>query len=240
MAFATKIICTFVQLFAVYSLAIIVRVESVSSSKMFSAEEDDDGGAGGSSGNNDLKIFVGNLPFSCDQQKLGNIFSRFGSIVGVNLRVDRNTNKPRGFGFVTFELPDNAKEAIAEMNGVSFEGRILSVGPAQNRGTGPMNKEDEQWKTAPPPRKTKGNQKDNTNGATILLQDKPMKGKSIKETSRRSWGEWAGPVAKMDKQKTNTPTIILSSVDTISGVRLQTTSLLTETSDLLSQPQRTK
>ena len=145
--------------------------------------------------NNELKIFVGNLPFTCDQLKLGKIFSRFGNIVGVNLRMDRNTNKPKGFGFVTFDQASSAVEAIEVMHGSNFEGRILSVGPAQNRGTGSLNskaEEDEEWKTAPPTRKIK----DQNDSILEGSKERKTKSKTAKESSRRSWNEWAGPVSK--------------------------------------------
>ena len=77
-------------------------------------------------------IYVGNLSFSCTQAGLENLFSQYGTPLSVNLIMDRVTGRPRGFGFVEME-EDDARNAIAGLNGVEFEGRTLRVNEAEKR-----------------------------------------------------------------------------------------------------------
>ncbi|KAJ1417036.1 hypothetical protein B484DRAFT_305050, partial [Ochromonadaceae sp. CCMP2298] len=82
------------------------------------------------------KVFVGNLPFKITKNDLEALFSRFGTVIGINIREDRTTGKPKGFGFVTFDSDEPAAAAIASMHGYSLEGRPLTVNAATLRGTG--------------------------------------------------------------------------------------------------------
>lgn len=77
-------------------------------------------------------IYVGNLSFSGTQAGLENLFSQYGTPLSVNLIMDRVTGRPRGFGFVEMEEGD-ARNAIAGLNGVEFEGRTLRVNEAEKR-----------------------------------------------------------------------------------------------------------
>ena len=77
-------------------------------------------------------IYVGNLSFSSTQAGLENLFSQDGTPLSVNLIMDRVTGRPRGFGFVEME-EDDARNAIAGLNGVEFEGRTLRVNEAEKR-----------------------------------------------------------------------------------------------------------
>ena len=77
-------------------------------------------------------ISVGNLSFSSTQAGLENLFSQSGTPRSVNLIMDRVTGRPRGFGFVEMEEGD-ARNAIAGLNGVEFEGRTLRVNEAEKR-----------------------------------------------------------------------------------------------------------
>ena len=76
------------------------------------------------------KLYVGNLPFSSPEEAIRTLFSQFGEVLSVNLISDRDTGRPRGFGFVEME---NAEAAIAGLNGKEFEGRPLKVNQAQER-----------------------------------------------------------------------------------------------------------
>lgn len=77
-------------------------------------------------------IYVGNLPFSSTQSGVESLFSQYGTPLSVNLIMDRVTGRPRGFGFV--EMEDNdARNAIAGLNGVEFEGRSLRINEAEKR-----------------------------------------------------------------------------------------------------------
>ena len=102
---------------------------------------------------NDVKIFVGNLPFTSNNDQIAKLFTTYGKVIGVNVREDRLTGKPKGFGFVTFEHEQQALAAIAGMHGVLYEGRPLTVKPAEKRGTKGKEEEAKPWITRPPPRK---------------------------------------------------------------------------------------
>jgi len=76
------------------------------------------------------RIYVGNLPFSTTDDELRSLFSQYGQVVSVNLVTDRETGRPRGFGFVEME---GADEAIAALDRKDFGGRVLTVNEARPR-----------------------------------------------------------------------------------------------------------
>jgi cold-inducible RNA-binding protein len=80
-----------------------------------------------------MKIYVGNLPFDATQSGVQDLFSQFGSVGEVTLVNDRETGRPRGFGFV--EMPDasEANKAIEGLNGRDFGGRTLNINEAKPR-----------------------------------------------------------------------------------------------------------
>ncbi len=81
------------------------------------------------------KIYVGNLPFSATEAEIQKLFAEHGEVVSVALPTDRETGRPRGFGFV--EMPDDAaRKAIAALNGRDFGGRTLNVNEAKPREAG--------------------------------------------------------------------------------------------------------
>ena len=63
------------------------------------------------------KVFVGGIPFGVDSHNIREDFGRFGEIEDVYLPIDKQTNKLRGFGFVTFKDPRDAEEASAQLHG---------------------------------------------------------------------------------------------------------------------------
>jgi RNA recognition motif-containing protein len=77
------------------------------------------------------KLFVGNLSFNTTENALQDAFAAYGTVTETNLMMDRMTNRPRGFGFVTMSTADEAQKAIAAMNGAQLDGRALLV-PAKN------------------------------------------------------------------------------------------------------------
>lgn len=87
-------------------------------------------------------IYVGNLPFSATEQEVRALFEPHGQVRSVSLVNDRETGRPRGFGFV--EMPDDAAgAAISAVNGYSLQGRALRVNQAQQRirqGGGPFRR----------------------------------------------------------------------------------------------------
>ena len=78
------------------------------------------------------RIYVGNLPFSASDDEVRNLFAAFGTVNEVHLVTDRETGRPRGFGFV--EMEDGADEAIEKLNNSDFSGRQLNVNEARPRG----------------------------------------------------------------------------------------------------------
>jgi RNA recognition motif-containing protein len=81
------------------------------------------------------KIYVGNLPFTATEASVNALFSAHGPVTSVSLPTDRETGRPRGFGFVEMSATD-ATAAIAALNGHSMEGRSLRVNEAQDKPGG--------------------------------------------------------------------------------------------------------
>jgi len=77
------------------------------------------------------KIYVGNLPFSATDDEVRGLFSEFGSVESVSLITDRETGRPRGFGFV--EMSEGADEAIQALHQSQMGGRSLNVNEARPR-----------------------------------------------------------------------------------------------------------
>ncbi|KAG9335318.1 hypothetical protein JZ751_005367 [Albula glossodonta] len=73
------------------------------------------------------KLFIGGLNTETNEKALEQYFGKYGRIVEVLLMKDRETNKSRGFAFVTFESPADAKDAVREMNGKSLDGKPIKV-----------------------------------------------------------------------------------------------------------------
>ena len=79
------------------------------------------------------KLFVGNLSFNTTETQLRDAFSAHGVVAEVNLMMDRETGRPRGFGFVTMNSAAEAQSAIEGLNGKSVDGRDLTVNEAKPR-----------------------------------------------------------------------------------------------------------
>ena len=79
------------------------------------------------------KLFVGNLSFDTTENDLQDAFAAFGEVTETNLMMDRMTNRPRGFGFVTMATSEDAQKAIAGLNGREMGGRALTVNLAKPR-----------------------------------------------------------------------------------------------------------
>jgi len=86
------------------------------------------------------KLFVGSLSWDTNDDGLRAAFSPFGEITEAVVITDRNSDRSRGFGFVTFEDDEAADKAVAELNGTDLDGRTIRVDVAQakerNRGGG--------------------------------------------------------------------------------------------------------
>ncbi len=79
------------------------------------------------------KLFVGNLSFNTTENELQDAFSAYGTVTETNLMMDRMTNRPRGFGFVTMSSDAEAQKAMEAMNGKDMGGRALTVNVARPR-----------------------------------------------------------------------------------------------------------
>jgi RNA recognition motif-containing protein len=82
---------------------------------------------------NGFRLFVGNLPFRMTRDEVYDLFAQAGPVVSVHLPTDRETGRPRGFGFVEMEDPTSMEHAIQMFNGYSVSGRALVVNQARPR-----------------------------------------------------------------------------------------------------------
>src|SRR5512146_1032921 len=79
------------------------------------------------------KLFVGNISFNTTENDLQDAFAAHGTVTEANLMMDRMTNRPRGFGFVTMSTAEEAQKAIEALNGTEMDGRALTVNVARPR-----------------------------------------------------------------------------------------------------------
>lgn len=77
------------------------------------------------------KLYVGNLPYSVDQQTLQDTFSQCGVVESVNVITDRDTGQSKGFAFVEMSSNGEAQKAIQELNGHMLDGRDIRVNEAK-------------------------------------------------------------------------------------------------------------
>jgi len=83
------------------------------------------------------RLYVGNLPFSADEDSVRELFAQDGREVSeVKLITDRDTGRPRGFGFVEMGNSEHADAAVNALNGYSMDGRPLTVNEARERSAG--------------------------------------------------------------------------------------------------------
>ena len=91
------------------------------------------------------KLYVGNLSFDVTEQDLRDMLSQHGPVNEINVIMDRETGRARGFAFATMSTPEGAAAAISALNGKDWKGRSLTVnearpreerGPSDSRGYG--------------------------------------------------------------------------------------------------------
>ena len=169
----------------------------------------------------DSKVFVGNLPFKATNLDLIEIFSAFGAVRGVNVRKDRDTDKSRGFAFVTLDSPDAAKQAIAEVHGRTMDGRVLTVKPALARGQAAAAaavaasdvgaggsadaSDDGSWVTAPP-RRRRGKRGGQRGGGSSGGHSRASEGhRTNRPPQKKSWTEWASYPSPSPETASSTP-----------------------------------
>uniref|UniRef100_A0A8C1GIB9 RNA binding motif protein 19 n=1 Tax=Cyprinus carpio TaxID=7962 RepID=A0A8C1GIB9_CYPCA len=73
------------------------------------------------------RLFVRNLPYTCTEEELKEVFIKYGPLSEVLFPIDSLTKKPKGFAFVTYMIPENAVSALAQLDGHVFQGRVLHV-----------------------------------------------------------------------------------------------------------------
>ena len=73
------------------------------------------------------KLYVGNLAYTTTEDELREKFSQFGEVESVNVIMDRDTGRSKGFGFVEMGSEDAAQAAIEAMNGTEIDGRTIKV-----------------------------------------------------------------------------------------------------------------
>ncbi|KAK9289544.1 hypothetical protein L1049_007700 [Liquidambar formosana] len=74
-----------------------------------------------------FKLFVGGLSFYTTEEGLSEAFSQHGQVIEAKIVMDRVSDRPKGFGFVTFASKDEAQKALTEMNGKALNGRTVFV-----------------------------------------------------------------------------------------------------------------
>lgn len=80
-----------------------------------------------------MSIYVGNLSYDATQENLTEVFAEYGSVKRVQLPTDRETGRPRGFGFVEMATDAEEDKAIEELDGAEWMGRALKVNKARPR-----------------------------------------------------------------------------------------------------------
>ena len=80
-----------------------------------------------------LNIYVGNLPFSAAEDEIRQLFEQYGQVESLSLISDRETGRPRGFGFVEMAEREGGERAIEELDGKDLGGRQLTVNEARPR-----------------------------------------------------------------------------------------------------------
>jgi len=80
-----------------------------------------------------MKLYVGSLHFNITEEMLRGIFEPFGKIQSIQLIMDQDTNRSKGYGFITFNEAEDAKKALEQMNGFELAGRPIKIGHVPDR-----------------------------------------------------------------------------------------------------------
>ena len=89
-----------------------------------------------------IKLFVGSLPYSVNDEQLEQLFAEFGSVESAKVIIDRYSNQSKGFGFVEMGNDDEAKAAIEQLNGKEVGGRQIVVNEARPQEDRPRRDND--------------------------------------------------------------------------------------------------
>jgi len=79
------------------------------------------------------KLYVGNLSYDTTEEQVRTLFTQVGEIAEIAFIMDRDTGRPKGFGFVTMKTEEASKEAIKRFNGFTMDNRALTVNEAKPR-----------------------------------------------------------------------------------------------------------
>ncbi len=83
-----------------------------------------------------MKIYVGNLSFNTSEAQVRELFEAHGTVTSASMVMDRETGRPRGFGFVEMSDDSQARAAMAALHGKNIDGRDLTVNEAKPRAAG--------------------------------------------------------------------------------------------------------
>jgi RNA recognition motif-containing protein len=92
-----------------------------------------------------MNIYVGNLSHDVTQDELHQAFASHGEVTSANIISDKFTGQSRGFGFVEMPKSDEARAAMAALNGMDLKGRTLNVNEARPRNDGPRRGGGRSW-----------------------------------------------------------------------------------------------
>lgn len=79
------------------------------------------------------KLFIGGIPFSLTNEKLKELFEKYGTVSSAQIIMDKYTNQSKGFAFVEMSDDNEAQEAIKQLDGFAIEGRKIGVSVAKPR-----------------------------------------------------------------------------------------------------------
>jgi cold-inducible RNA-binding protein len=82
---------------------------------------------------NQAKLYVGNLSYSTSEDSLRQLFEPHGEVVSINLITDRDSGRPKGFGFIEMGSPEEAQAAKDALNGTEVDGRALNIDVAKEQ-----------------------------------------------------------------------------------------------------------
>jgi RNA recognition motif-containing protein len=86
-----------------------------------------------------MKLYIGNIPFTCTDPQLQAYFEQIGPVKSASMVIDRDTQRPKGYGFVEMEADADGQAAITELGGREFMGRVLNVQQAREREAAPRS-----------------------------------------------------------------------------------------------------
>ena len=86
-----------------------------------------------------MNIYVGNMSFDATEDEVRQLFAEFGEVTSVNIIADRDSGRPKGFGFVEMAQAEQAQNAMKALNGKEFKGRALNVNEARPKTDRPRH-----------------------------------------------------------------------------------------------------